>query len=213
VLFKYINIGLVWYFLKDWLGLIIHRKVEMKIRITVLTFTLAATLLVFCSCSSKQDFKPPLRTVAAEKLLNRGIARIEDHEFDRAIDDFNRVLKINPQNVTAYYHRGVAYDRKGYYDKAIADYTKAIQINPRATIAYYHRGLAWGQKGNYDNAIADFTKTVEIDPVHVLAYHNRGTAWYYKGDYDRTCSDFQKSCELGNCKGLDWARKKGICNK
>jgi len=86
-------------------------------------------------------------------------------------------------------------------------------FKPRATIAYYHRGLAWGQKGNYDNAIADFTKTVEIDPVHVFAYHNRGTAWYYKGDYDRTCSDLQKACELGDCKGLDWAIKKGICNK
>ena len=167
----------------------------MKIRITILTFILAAALLLLCSCSSKQDFKPPIRTVVAEELLNRGIAQIEDHEFDRAID------------------RGVAYDRKGYYDKAIADYTKAIQINPRATIAYYHRGLDWVQKGNYDNAIADFTKTIEIDPVHVLAYHNRGTAWYYKGDYDRTCSDLQKSCELGNCTGLDWARKKGICKK
>jgi len=103
--------------------------------------------------------------------------------------------------------------QEGNYEDAITYYTKTLKINPKDAIAYNNRGLAWGKKGDLDNAIADFTKAVEVDPQFADAYKNRGSAYYDKGDYGRTCSDLQKSCELGYCKGLDWARKEGICTK
>ena len=109
--------------------------------------------------------------------------------------------------------RANTYMQEGNYEDAINYYSKVLRINPKDAIAYNNRGLARGKKGDYDNAIADFTKAVEIDPQFAEAYKNRGMAYYDKGDYARTCSDFQKSCELGYCKGLDWARNKGICNK
>ena len=109
--------------------------------------------------------------------------------------------------------RANTYMQGGNYEDAITYYTKALKVNPKDAIAYNNRGLAWGKKGDYDNAISDYTKAVEIDSQFADAYKNRGSAYYDKGDYDHTCSDFQKSCELGYCKGLEWARKEGICNK
>ena len=42
-------------------------------------------------------------------------------------------------------------------------------------------------------------------------YFARGLLWVKEGDYDRACPDLQKACELLVCNGLNWAKKKGIC--
>jgi tetratricopeptide (TPR) repeat protein len=51
-------------------------------------------------------------------------------EYDWAIEDYNTVIKLNPDNVEAYIHRGLAYHHKGEYDRAIGDFTKAIELKP-----------------------------------------------------------------------------------
>ncbi len=99
----------------------------------------------------------------------------------------------------------------GEYERAISDYTKAIDINPRFVKAYYNRGLCCADNDEYDRAISDWTKAIEIDPLFADAYNNRGFALAYKGEYDRACSDLQIACDLGFCKELNWAKKKGYC--
>lgn len=49
-------------------------------------------------------------------------------EYDLAIEDYDTVIEMNPDNVDAYYNRGAAYYHKGDYDRAIKDYTKAITL-------------------------------------------------------------------------------------
>jgi tetratricopeptide (TPR) repeat protein len=56
---------------------------------------------------------------------------IED--FDKAIADFERLIKFFPgYNVhlsNAYMNRGIAYDEKNEYDRAISDFEKALEYN------------------------------------------------------------------------------------
>ena len=74
-------------------------------------------------------------------LLSSGI-RLSRREYDWAIEDYDTVIKLNPDNVDAYIHRGLAYHHKGEYDRAIADFTKAIKLKPNYAGAYYDRGVA-----------------------------------------------------------------------
>lgn len=95
-------------------------------------------------------------------------------EYDWAIEDYNKVIDMNPDNVEAYYNRGVTYHHKGDYDRAIEDYTKTIQLKPDYTNAYYNRGLSFDNKGASDRAIDDFTRVIQLDPNDAGAYFNRG---------------------------------------
>ena len=74
---------------------------------------------------------------------NRGIAYGNKQQYDRAIEDFNKAIELDPRDDIAYYNRGRAYENKQQYDRAIEDYNKAIELNPRFDKAYSNRGVVY----------------------------------------------------------------------
>lgn len=54
--------------------------------------------------------------------LNRGIAYAYWGEFDRAIFDLNKVIKLSPNSIPAFYLRGLIYKAKGQTDKMLLDF-------------------------------------------------------------------------------------------
>ena len=132
----------------------------------------------------------------AWELNNRGVSFSELGRYERAIEDFNRALEINPRYALAYNNRGAAYAKKGDLDRAISDFNRAIEINPGYADAYVNRGLAYYNKGDLDRAIFDFNRALEINPRDVEAYVNRGAAYADKGDLDGAISDFNRAIEI-----------------
>ena len=51
-------------------------------------------------------------------------------DYDRAIDDLNRSLVLEPDNADVYHSRGVLHEIKGDFDLAIADYKTVLAIDP-----------------------------------------------------------------------------------
>ncbi|MGB3652863.1 MAG: tetratricopeptide repeat protein [Rivularia sp. (in: cyanobacteria)] len=78
----------------------------------------------------------------ATKYFNSGIKRLEQGDYQGAIDDFTSSIEINPTLVAAYYNRAIARHQLQNYQRAIADFTKVIQINPNDVKAYKERGYA-----------------------------------------------------------------------
>lgn len=89
---------------------------------------------------------------------NRGIAYAEFGQYERAIEDFDWAIRLDPQYASAYHNRGVAYYHLGQYDLAIEDYDKAIKLDPHLAEAYYGRGLAYAILGNSREAELDYAK-------------------------------------------------------
>ena len=99
----------------------------------------------------------------SEDYYNRGVARLEKGETDRAISDFTKAIKMNPRFGMAYYYRAMAYSRKKEYDQVIADYTRAIEIDPqRFAVAYAERALIYYVKKEYDKAWEDVHKAESL---------------------------------------------------
>ena len=119
--------------------------------------------------------------------LLRGLVYHSQKEHDLAIENYTKVIELNPDYADAYYNRGMAYHHKGEVDRAIADHNRAIQLNPSyADISYncdliydnkqrveerlikeknvsYNRDSTYGDKRELDHAMADFAKAIGLN--------------------------------------------------
>lgn len=100
---------------------------------------------------------------ARQDKLNRHIQKAEQHEknqqFARALDEWNLVLKLDPQQDVA--------------KKKIVVMTDKIS---RQLGKYYRIGLEFFKKKNYQHAIKEFNRVLKIDKHHVLARFYLGKA-------------------------------------
>lgn len=129
-------------------------------------------------------------------FTNRGIAYAHKPAYDRAIQDYDQAIKLDPAYIPAYLDRGSAYRAKGEYDQAIQDDSQAIQINPGYVAAYVDRGLAYAGKGAFDQAIQDYDQAIKLNPSYIYAFNDRGNAYSIKGEYDRAIEDYDQTLKL-----------------
>ena len=127
----------------------------------------------------------------------KGIAYAIKGQWDKAIEEYNKVIERTPGFAEPYCNRGLVYYDKGRYDHAISDYTRAIEINPGYAEAYTNRGCAYGSKDKYDHAISDYTRAIEINPGDALACSNRGNAYFCTKNYEKAWDDVHKAQDLG----------------
>ena len=77
----------------------------------------------------------------------RGNAYYYKGDYDRAVADYDRAIRLRPDYAFHYYNRGIAYSDKGEYDRAIADFDQALRLDPDYAFAYNNRGFAYSGKG------------------------------------------------------------------
>ena len=79
---------------------------------------------------------------SAYAYYQRGQKNKGRKNYEDAIADFTRAIKIDPNYIFAYRFRGNAYNELGDYENAIADYTRVIRIDPNNSFAYKDRGIS-----------------------------------------------------------------------
>jgi tetratricopeptide (TPR) repeat protein len=129
-------------------------------------------------------------------FYRRGNAYNEKGNYDRAIEDYGRAIRLNPTHANAFANRGVAYARKRDYDRAIQDYDKAVQFDPKHADAFSNRGVAYARKRDYDRAIQNYDAAIRLNSKHAAALYGRGNAYRRKEDYDRAIQDYDQVIRL-----------------
>jgi len=133
----------------------------------------------------------------AELYLLRGNTWNKKKDYDKAIIDYNKAIKINPKNTELYIWIGNTWYNKKDYNKAIANYNKAIKINPNYELAFYNKGAVWVAKKEYNKAIADYTKAIDVNSNYADAYVSRGNIKrVFNGDYDGAIADYTDAIKI-----------------
>jgi tetratricopeptide (TPR) repeat protein len=114
----------------------------------------------------------------------------------RKVEDYDNVLRLNPNNADAYNNRGVAKKHLGKLAEAIADYDQAIALKPDFAVAYFNRGDAKKLFGQYAEAIKDFDKTIELRPDLSQAYGNKGCTLVAQGRFKESLKWLNKCLEM-----------------
>jgi tetratricopeptide (TPR) repeat protein len=119
------------------------------------------------------DFTAALAIKADDEALY--VARGQDYDlngqFDSAIADFDKALKLNNSPVTLV-QRAASQRAKGDYDRAIADYTAALAIGTKDT------------------------KDAGLDASDI--YNERGRAQFFAARYAAAAADFDQALTLGS---------------
>ena len=121
---------------------------------------------------------------------NRGVAYRLKGDYDRALQDYEQAIRLNPNAANPYNNRGIIYRIKGDYDRAIADYDEAIWLKSGDyPAAFYNRALAYTDKGDYDHALTDFDVVMRFDAKNALALYARGLTLLKRGDAEAGKAD------------------------
>jgi tetratricopeptide (TPR) repeat protein len=99
--------------------------------------------------------------------LSRGAAYINIHEFDKALEDLDRVLAEEPDNERAHYYRGIVLLNLEEFEKAVSDFEQTIRNNPGRGPAFLGRGFALAELGREEEAVRDFKTAVAHSTVEV----------------------------------------------
>lgn len=129
----------------------------------------------------------------ARAYNNRGNAYYALGNYQMAIKDISKAIKLNPMVAEAYNNRGNAYFALSNYELAIEDISNAIEINPMYADAYYNRGNIYHAMGNHHLSIKDLSRAIELNPQFGDAYNNRGNAYYALGNYQMAIKDINKA--------------------
>ena len=109
----------------------------------------------------------------AEDLFSRAVEAENSGDLDQALELFNRIAEMDPENAAVYNNRGVVNSRIKRYDAAIEDFTRALDIDPERAGTYNNRGMAYQDKGEIDRAMSDYDKALSIDPSYLPALFSR----------------------------------------
>ena len=154
-----------------------------RIRHTVLASLLLTLMTTACANQAQQVFDE------AQKFYDSG-------EYQKAIDSYTEVIRLEPKHVKAYNMRGVSYNVLGQHERAIQDYTEAIRFDPEYEKAYYNRGDAYYDLGQYEKAVKEFTEAIRVDPRCAFAYASRSNAYERLGQHDKADADRRRYLEL-----------------
>jgi tetratricopeptide (TPR) repeat protein len=126
----------------------------------------------------------------------RALAHYRKKDFRRALDDFSKVIELEPTNVPARFCRGRLLEEIGLCDQAIVDFTEIIRMKPTHVKAYVHRGLAHFMQEEDDLALEDFSKAIQLAPEHVEALAVRGMVFTRNVEPDKAIADYIKVIKL-----------------
>ena len=99
-------------------------------------------------------------------LHDRGVAHYDKHDYERAIADFEQLVKLNVNMVVAADPKDRGRPAARLRPAASRSRRSQLRLNPSFALAFNDRGLEFSSKGEFDQAIADYNQSIKINPNH-----------------------------------------------
>lgn len=134
----------------------------------------ASTLAARTGTTSQQDLKICTEALEYDSLrrkdrvatfVNRGIILVAIKNYPAALRDYNRALKMRPQEPATFLNRGNLWLLERKYDDAIRDYNSSLEfgLNQRH-IGLLNRGMANEFANNLNTALIDYNAALQERP-------------------------------------------------
>lgn len=127
-----------------------------------------------------------------------------------AITAYTEAIRLDPNDVVAWYNKGIALKTLTEYDSAIECFDEAIRLNPNNAGPWTGKGVALYYQGKADDAIKCFNEAIRLDPNDSEAWSNKGAALRFQGKYDEAIQALDKAIRLDTDIAEAWIIKGDI---
>ncbi|WP_417748963.1 tetratricopeptide repeat protein [Rosistilla oblonga] len=119
-------------------------------------------------------------------------------QHQKALDDFDRAIKLGYDAPHAYSSRGMFHAAMGDFDEAIQDYTTALKRDKEKEdfSPLLNRAAVYMTLQKFPDAIADYDEVIQRKPDLASAYQQRAVAHKLSGNLEKAVADFDKAIEL-----------------
>ncbi|MBP7861291.1 tetratricopeptide repeat protein [bacterium] len=126
------------------------------------------------SSESIKDFDKALTIdKACNTYAERGRAFHNDRQYDKAIQDYDKVLIEMPNDGNTWYNRGLSNKGREQWKAAVEDFTKSLSLIPNDAWALLERGRSKVFIPDYRGAIDDISKSLDVNPDNCDARYER----------------------------------------
>jgi len=136
----------------------------MKIH-TQLIFFLFATILFSSAIVSETAFA---QTENAELMFNLAMEHFLNSEYKEAIVIYDKILEIEPNNISTLKMKGIAQSNSDYHEKSLKQFFKILQYRPNDVISLTGMGVGFGNLGEYEESIKYFEKAIKEKPNSIV---------------------------------------------
>ena len=128
--------------------------------------------------------------------LKKAAINIQLAQWNYAIDEYNHVLSIQPENLAALYYRAYALVNIREYGLAKADYIRFLKLSPIHFEARLGLAVVNEKLGRWKNAMDDYNMLVEMFPDSAQAYAGRAAFERTQKMYDPSLYDWDQAMRL-----------------
>jgi tetratricopeptide (TPR) repeat protein len=105
-----------------------------------------------------------------------GGSYLDQGQNEKALNQFQQVVRLNPQYSNGYYNKGIALDRLGKTAEAEEQYRQALAVDPHNAKAFINLGGVLIRTGLFAEAIDSYRHAVELRPDDPSNHYDLGSA-------------------------------------
>lgn len=149
---------------------------------------------------SMNDFKNSSVSIKGRSMAfaNLGITLLEEMKFESAIDQFDKALEIDPENIHALCGKGLALYNMDQYDESMICFNAASFINEDFYIAHYYKGHIMRGLDLLDEAEESIMNAIKIRHEYPLAWFELGEIFYSRKQLQKALDAYGKASRYHN---------------
>jgi tetratricopeptide (TPR) repeat protein len=147
---------------------------------------------------AKYPNEPSLHFLLGRVLLSKPGA--DAATMDRAKQEFQKELEIDPKNAGAHYVLGELARRADNCEGAVSEFSEAAKVDPSLAEAYYGWGYCLVTLKKYQEAIPPLRAAERLTPGNPMVHYNLATALNLTGQKEEAQKEFAIHRDLTNAQ-------------
>jgi len=144
----------------------------------------------------KSEISASNNSLPWEENFKEGVLLLGEGKYKQAIEQFQKVIAVCPQNAYSHYYIGKALMGIGEFNKAIDSFDKAIQLDPLISNAYLGKGICLYKLGRYNEALELLEQAIKLKPDYGEAFFYKGLIYFNQKNYVSCYQNLQKCIQL-----------------